>query len=162
MKNKLIFEGSGLSKKQKQRVLEVLAQTPEDFGFMAADDDVGGFLVGLLVGQLHRRAEAHHVAKFRVEVQKPESLRNTSITNSLIFIPLINADFLIKGFYESDDSPSGSKHFYLDSEKNKEVSSDTVGLYGWQTFLNIKIQTKGKTLMPYYFKIGIPFEKLFP
>ena len=147
MKNKLIFEGSGLSKKQKQRVLEVLAQTPEDFGFMAADDKYAGIKVW---------------PKFRVEVQKPESLRNTSITNSLIFIPLINADFLIKGFYESDDSPSGSKHFYLDSEKNKEVSSDTVGLYGWQTFLNIKIQTKGKTLMPYYFKIGIPFEKLFP
>jgi len=147
MKNKLVFEGSGLNEKQKQRVLEVLAQTPENFGFLVADDKYAGIKVW---------------PKFRVEIRKPESLRNTSIINSLIFIPLIDCNLEITGFYEFDDSPSDSKHFYLDSKKSKEVSSHSSEYHGYHTFLSMKIPSRGKNSTPYYFRIKIPYDKILP
>jgi len=98
--------------------------------------------------------------KFKVGIKIPQGLSRVDIRNSLVFVPLLESNLAITGVYEYESDVS--KSFYLDSEKRKTVSSHPIGLYRYQTYLDIKMQTSGKRAMSYFFKLDIHFDKLQP
>ena len=144
MKNKLIFEGSGLNKKQQQRVLEVLAQTPEDFGFMVADDKYAGIKVW---------------PKFRVESENGHM-------NKILLVPLLDSEnyyvyssnfaFHYHGNYRSFNVPS--EHC---SSPGTIPRCNITGFKGDNYSLTVVVPTKNG-IRAYDFGLIFSSDKLFP